>query len=984
MKHFENAYFLIDDTNARSGWDFDARGTGAAIAENVLKGIAPKCVNCVGNGLPVVYTRPVTRQTHGVLTFECVLSEIEGDGFFLGFFDGETEAFALDFNDGRLGVGSLARFDENGGMLMLVLDIDKGVADVYLDGKARGSYPFTGAARGIDALRFGFDGHVPGKATMYNQVRLYKNYLLNDMCLGGSARLPCFYRVSDEAAVTSRDYNGRGHVYSLSGVSSFTRPFARTAGKVCFQLSYLAPGHGGRSSFALTSSGKDAVTLYDENMTVSCAGGALRNHSEYVFQTLRMEADTETQTASIRLNGKVVSVIPFDAEAYYFDGIRVSFDGKNDAMLSVIDLRAFAMPPEPHDYVPEPIVPKKPGGQVIGMNVCSLWREGNHFGWDCISPYKENKPLLGWYDEGIPEVADWEIKWLCEHGVDFELYCWYAPYGNAPFHHTHSFAMHDGHMLAKYRDKVKLALLWEANSAAPEDAEAFHKYYVPYWIDHFFSDPDYMKIGNTAVMSVYSPDRMVTFFGSVENARQELNYLRNEVKKLGYDGLIILCCGTSAPERFKEMGFDGVHAYNWGTPGCDPDYTKKGIEGCIANGAIHTVPTISAGFNIVAWMGYRSPNMTPSDMADVLTWVRDDVLPTFDRDSWQSKLVMLSTWNEYGEGTYICPSGLNRFGYLDAVRHVFTDDLPHTDIAPNDRQKARLGYLHPKDREFFAPQDAKMGGSLENCTVCKRYEFKTEEDLAKWEFHGFASLTIKDGRLFGHSDEHDPYMVLKDDTFLPLRAGRVCALRAHIRAYKPVNQICCVTATFSTSPDGAFPSRGAYHITDPSAVVPIDLELRRIWGLPWRGIVTAFRFDPIYAVGDFELEAIEFLATEAQTDLVIDGQYMMLSGGVKNIDGTYYLPFDVKRANSIVSPLLGIRGLYYEWNAPKGVLTLYGKDKYVFTKDSDLVTCGENTIRMARPLTFLDGIPYIPLPLFADITGRKMRVGDDEIRLDEE
>ena len=34
---------------------------------------------------------------------------------------------------------------------------------------------------------------------------------------------------------------------------------------------------------------------------------------------------------------------------------------------------------------------------------------------------------------------------------------------------------------------------------------------------------------------------------------------------------------------------------------------------------------------------------------------------------------MISTWNEYGEGTYIMPSkGNGGFGYLDALREVYT------------------------------------------------------------------------------------------------------------------------------------------------------------------------------------------------------------------------------------------------------------------------------------------------------------------------
>ncbi|MBO4950404.1 MAG: hypothetical protein J6E38_05225, partial [Clostridia bacterium] len=61
------------------------------------------------------------------------------------------------------------------------------------------------------------------------------------------------------------------------------------------------------------------------------------------------------------------------------------------------------------DYVPAP-VPVNDDEYYVGMSSCSLWREGSHYGWDFISPFDSHTPVLGYYDEGLPEVADWEIK----------------------------------------------------------------------------------------------------------------------------------------------------------------------------------------------------------------------------------------------------------------------------------------------------------------------------------------------------------------------------------------------------------------------------------------------------------------------------------------------------------------------------------------------------------------------------------------------
>lgn len=57
---------------------------------------------------------------------------------------------------------------------------------------------------------------------------------------------------------------------------------------------------------------------------------------------------------------------------------------------------------------------------------------------------------------------------------------------------------------------------------------------------------------------------------------------------------------------------------------------------------------------------------------------------------------MMSNWNEYGEGTYIMPcKGLNGFGYLNAVRDVYTKEKPHEDDVPTPNQLSRLSYLYP-------------------------------------------------------------------------------------------------------------------------------------------------------------------------------------------------------------------------------------------------------------------------------------------------
>jgi hypothetical protein len=60
-------------------------------------------------------------------------------------------------------------------------------------------------------------------------------------------------------------------------------------------------------------------------------------------------------------------------------------------------------------------------------------------------------------------------------------------------------------------------------------------------------------------------------------------------------------------------------------------------------------------------------------------------------------MVMLANWNEFGEGHFLMPSALAGFGYLDALRDVFSAGGPHTDAAPTAQQKRRFTALYPKE-----------------------------------------------------------------------------------------------------------------------------------------------------------------------------------------------------------------------------------------------------------------------------------------------
>ncbi len=979
----KSATYLIDDTLTNSSWDFDFRGGKEEYASK-HPWARKTFVGGTANGYPCYAKRDFNTQGDGVITFEANYNLISGSGLYFEISDGENECFKLVQKEKSFYAGDKALFSIKYGEhhIKITLNMENGDVFVVSDGDVSARSSFTGKAKQVSTLRYGYEIGSVGESTVSSVLKLYKNYLANDECMYTfQGNMPVGYEVQTRGQAKAQrvTYNKKRNtqVYALSASENscckVIKPLGDVDEKACFQLKYLpSAGVGDKTSIILEGKHGKIMELYDTACALYYKDELLRKHSQNVWQTLRVEAYPETSTAVVFLNGKRITELAVE-NLSDIQQISVCLESQNggESMFSCLLVRHIEDVPE--DYVPEPVVPKKKFDSAVGMLTCSLWREGQHVGWDCITPFeKDHKPLIGWYDEGNPETADWELKWLCEHGVDYQLFCWYGTEENLPFITTDmSYAIHDGYMHAKYSKYVKMALLWEGEaSRAPESSEAFRKYFVPYFIDHFFSDERYMTVDGKAVMGVYGPNKIIDALGGAENFKAELDYLRSEVKKLGYDDLIILCCSQDNKKILKDCGFDGLCTYTWGVEGYSVDYTKACIKKCIEPGFLPVAPTVSSGFNLVGWTGYRYPNTTPKDFEELLRWSKDEILSTRDKDSWQSKMVVLATWNEYGEGTYICPSTLHGFGYLDAVRNVFAEDEPHVDVIPTQNQLSRINVLRKKDRALLSPLAEKQVDN-EYHGVYKRYEFKTEEDLKKWEFHRFSSLEIKDGRLFGHSDQADPYMILKDDDFLPFSASMVQKVRVHLRGYKPVNQMCCCQACFTNRADKELSARRTFNLTVPDRIAEIDIQVRRIRGWDWKDKITAFRFDPIHGIGDFELVDIEFLKSSTIWDFCIDGKPITLAGDVYEQDGEYYIPFDTT-SNLLFSP-----HVFWEWHKNQKQFVLKGVDTYIFTKDSDIVLCGDKQIKMKQPLAFDDGVPCIPASIFADIIGRKMTVTEN-------
>lgn len=468
MKNIENAVHLIDDDNCpRSGWDYFGFGEGPHKSYETKSGCR---LNSDKNGA-VFLRRDCSEYDGGVMTYETKIEIFSADGLYFAFGTRDEAFLKLVVREEKLfynetEIGSL----KNGiHYLKIVIDYPKKRFSIADNGKKLGVFSITGELFAFRCLSIGFGEKDRGDCIVFFN-KLYVNYLFLDANLCDiTETLPDDYHI--DASETARVVNGyrtarkKDKVYvfenTAAGKAAVRLPFGQNAGNIAVQIKYLMDKAYGKMSFSLGKDGKNAVLLQDGGMALEARDGrVIRVHHKNVWQTLRLVTDASAGKIHVWLNGKLSKTLDFESAERDLDEFLVSFEADKPSEAMFSDLRIWEVPKEPEDYVPEPVIPRKKRPIAVGINVCSLWRNGTHAGWECISPYDDIKPVLGYYDEGIPETADWEIKFMAEHGIDYALYCWYSSESSEPIRATdYAAAWEYGHFYAKYSDKVKIALL---------------------------------------------------------------------------------------------------------------------------------------------------------------------------------------------------------------------------------------------------------------------------------------------------------------------------------------------------------------------------------------------------------------------------------------------------------------------------------------------------------------------------------------------
>ncbi len=827
----------------------------------------------------------------------------------------------------------------------LYIDLDNNRSTTEINGKDCGTYPLatSGKATNLQNYRYGTTEESTGviRGTAMSVVVNYSVYESNFSLAAASKRYEEFRPVSGIAVAESALLlkNGQSAVYYFMSGSSEVAVFTA-----------------------------DDKNFYVNGQTV------YENYVRTVMYTFRLEMNTETQTIIVRVNGRIVAEVPFASAATSIDNYTVVNPNEEDSV-SPYYLRIFEKKIA-DDYVPVPVKPAGEEKYNVGINICSLWRNGMHSGWACITPYDEIRPVLGYYDEGNPETADWEIKYMVEHGIDFQAFCWFPGRNTVPIDvFSNDYHLKDGYMNAEYSYMMKYCLIWEAAAGAtPTNMDQWKQFFVPCLIEHYFKDERYMTIDNKLLLYVFTPDKLYGSkgFNSVETCREALDYLEEEVKKLGFDGMIYIGSNAASSETLKNAGFDATSAYNWGASGYKLETNQQSNISNAQDTNVYTIPTLSVGFNSVAWGGSRSPLMTASDLKKAAVWARDEFSPTYaEKDTWQENLYMISTWNEYGEGTYVMPcEKLNGFGYLDAIREAFTEEKTDSSLntVPTANQLRRINRMYPQHQKLLR----KNGDYVKPVKEIDPSEYETVLTVIPATHPGAINASgvdgfskNEDGSISGTTNSPDNYLAFGNGNSLDLSKATLVKITAKLPIGKSLRMYFVPEHDQTWNEAKACGAKASE--TGDFEEYYLDFSENK----NWTGTLKWYRIDPTGSSGDeFVIKSIEFLGTEAAspeevlTLTVNDTTVDMKLPPAKASNGDYLIAFDMS---------IGLEFLfntYCNWDDQAQILTVNGCGhtvKYVVGKD--FYYLDGKSKQLGYTMYLFDGLPMIPLKKFCEDMG---------------
>ncbi|NDK12032.1 MAG: hypothetical protein GW911_08275 [Armatimonadetes bacterium] len=467
-------------------------------------------------------------------------------------------------------------------------------------------------------------------------------------------------------------------------------------------------------------------------------------------------------------------------------------------------------------------------------------------------------PLLGYYDEALPEVADWHIKWAAEHGIDFFAFDWYYNDGSKYIQD----ALEKGFLKARHRSQMKFCINWCNEGQCTWDRPLNFSTeslcgFMTYLCEHYFTPPEYLRVDGRPVVMIIRPDPIIEWHGGPDGSRRALDAMREVARKHGPPDLYLMCIGLADRSRlYKRAGYDAITAYALGWadasryPNGDCEYedlvpeherlSAKALENAQAGGLAY-MPPVWTGWDDYARARdrcHRTRNNTAARFRALCEIGKRYVDPKLN-------MLIIEAWNEWGEGGFLEPSKERSFSFLDAVRDVFTSARGlHQDTVPTPAQVASYDTpvtFQQLDADYIRRDREEHGVKP---VTSLDWQFDRPADRAGWfRTPQLTILPADAGCLKLRSTGADP--ALLGPALMDIPTGRYAAVELRMAVDRgTAGQLFWLTEgppTFSEQASRAFPliADGAFHVYR----LPVAENAQ------WAGTIHQLRLDPTDAEG---------------------------------------------------------------------------------------------------------------------------------------
>ncbi len=285
----------------------------------------------------------------------------------------------------------------------VVADISAKKVDISVNGVLKASnVDFRNSVGGIDCFYLTTMNAGTLNLNLRN-VYIHKGYIVNERFMAGDVNIPDDWSLNDsggtvsvlrneDAAMPPDCYSIKLNDASVSKSVSLTKTFASQSNKLEFEYKFMQPIKRDGFVAALGNGTLPAIKIVTDNGNLcyeTSTGGKISVWDGYlsnVWYFVRVTADLSAHTADIYINDiKRATGVGFtNASVSSADKVSFTTSATGTDTVWLDDIFVYPFQPYPVDYVPSPI-PVPHGSYRVGVQVCNLWREGNHFGWDWIS-----------------------------------------------------------------------------------------------------------------------------------------------------------------------------------------------------------------------------------------------------------------------------------------------------------------------------------------------------------------------------------------------------------------------------------------------------------------------------------------------------------------------------------------------------------------------------------------------------------------------